>query len=102
VYVSGVSGSLIKGEFTTQAQGMSIASYMIARDGYTYTWSSMAPTTGYKVKIPKNNQTDTTTQTSGTYSFNGSQIGSYSCSKIAVDMSLFDIPSSVVFSEIAQ
>lgn len=95
-----VSEGFIRGDFTTQTQGMSISSYMIMRDGYTYTWTNMAPTTGYKVKVPTGVQASSTTKTQGAYSWDTTLVGEYSCVPWAKDVSKFEVPSTVTFTTI--
>ncbi len=91
----------IKGEFTTKVQGMSVDTSFVMKEGFSYSWSSMMPQTGYKVKVQEQTG-DTTTSTSGTYSFNASQIGSYNCEDWKADNKMFDLPSSVKFMDIPQ
>lgn len=89
----------INGEFKTTAQGMNVTTNFIMRDGFSYTWSSMLPNTGFKVKIEEPKTGDTSTQTSGTYGFDTKQIGSYDCKDWSIDESKFAIPTSVKFIE---
>jgi hypothetical protein len=65
----------IRGDFSTIAEGRKMDSSFIMKDGYTYNWSSFAPTMGVKVKVNTTTDGDTNTQTSGTYSWNAEQIG---------------------------
>lgn len=97
-----VSEGFIRGDFTTQTQGMSISSYMIMRDGYTYTWTNMTPTAGYKVKVPTGVQASSTTKTQGTYSWDTTLVGEYSCVPWTKDVSKFEVPSTVTFTTINQ
>ena len=96
----------LRGEFVTLAQGMNIDSTFIMRDGYTYTWSSVMPSTGFKIKIDSpikagaDAPIDNDVATSGTYSWNAEQIGDYYCKVWAVDESKFTIPTGVKFTEI--
>jgi len=98
--VTYINGGMIRGEYTTQAQGMSIDTTMILRDGYTYTWSSFAPTMGYKVKVVDDGSANRSTEMSGPYSFDAEQIGDYDCEAWSGDASMFTLPSSVTFQEI--
>lgn len=95
-----ISGGMIRGEFQTSVQGLNITTNMIVRDGFTYTWSSMAPTMGYKAPIAEGAEGDTSTGMSGTYSFNAEQIGDYDCSPWTADLSKFTLPAGVNFQEI--
>lgn len=88
----------VKAEFVTSISGVSIKTFMIIKDGYTYTWTSAAPTKGYKTKITTEGSLDR--QTSSTkYTWDGSQIGDYSCETHAPDPSIFVLPSTIIFTE---
>lgn len=96
-----IDGSKISGEFKTSVQGMNIGTSFISKDGYSYTWSSVMPNTGYKVAVTSStNAGDSSTGTSGTYGFNAQDIGDYDCQAWTPDASKFDLPSSVKFTEI--
>jgi hypothetical protein len=90
----------IRGDFSTIAEGRKMDSSFIMKDGYTYNWSSFAPTMGVKVKVNTTTDGDTNTQTSGTYSWNAEQIGEYNCEAWTVDESKFTLPSTITFTEI--
>jgi len=92
----------LRGEFSTLTQGMKIDSTMIMKDGYTYTWSSMMPSAGFKIKVDPgaNTTADTGVSTSGSYSWNAEQIGDYYCKDWKVDESKFSLPANVKFTEI--
>ncbi|MEN9881540.1 MAG: hypothetical protein RLZZ308_723 [Candidatus Parcubacteria bacterium] len=97
-----VQKNMIRGEFTTKTQGMEIASSVLTRDGYTYTWSSMSPTTGSKVKTSSQSVVATGTQMSASYTWNSSQVGSYSCKEESVvDDVFFVVPNTITFTEIS-
>lgn len=95
-----IKGGRVSATFTTSMQGQTITTNMIAKDDYTYTWSSMSPT-GMKVKMTTTGTTtpQATTQTSGSYAWNNSTIGSYSCVAKDVSDSVFNIPTSITFNE---
>ena len=100
--VTYIDSGKIRGEYLTHAQGMTIYSTFIMRDGYTYTWSSMMPNTGFKSKI---NATATVSSggsaaPAGTYSFNSDQIGDYDCEAWTADPAMFAVPTSITFKEI--
>lgn len=95
-----VSRDRIRGEFSTLAQGMKIDTSMIVRDGYTYTWSSMMPGTGFKIKAEANTTANVNTSMSGSYGWNAEQIGDYYCKEWKVDESTFTLPGNVKFTEI--
>ncbi len=91
---------MLRGEFATAVANQKIDTTMILRDGYTYTWTSMAPTVGFKSKTTtSSDETSTTTQTSGAYSWNGDQIGDYSCDDWTLDETMFEIPKGIKFTE---
>jgi hypothetical protein len=96
-----IHNGMIRGEHTTEIQGMTIDTTLIVRDGYSYTWTSLAPNMGFKAKVTDMTNTDTSVQTSGTYSFNADQIGDYNCESWKEDVSVFEIPSGVTFQEIS-
>ncbi len=95
-----ISNGMIRGEYNTKAQGLSIDTTLIVRDGFTYSWSSMAPSMGFKSKVVTGVVEDGSTNTSGTYSFNAEQIGDYDCEAWTVDASKFALPKGVTFREV--
>lgn len=95
-----INGGLIRGEYKTQAQGINVTSSLIVRDGYTYSWTSMAPTMGFKAKVAENTGANTGTAMSGSYSWNAEQIGDYSCEAWSADANMFVVPSGVTFREV--
>lgn len=100
-----MSGGLLRAEFATTVQGRAIDTTMITRDGYTYTWTSMAPTMGFKAKVVApttegNTNVNANTKTSGSYSWNAEQIGDYNCEAWTVDQSKFTVPSSITFTSV--
>lgn len=95
-----INKGMVKGEYNTKVQGLSITSNVIVRDGYTYSWSSMTPTTGFKAKVVADTKTNTQTGMSGSYSYNAEQIGDYSCESWTANPTIFDLPAGVIFKEI--
>ncbi len=93
-----ISKDKVKGEFNTKVQGMNVDTSFIARDGYTYTWSSMMPSMGFKAPIQQT-EAQGDVSTSGSYSFNMQTIGDYDCVKQDVSDSMFVLPS-ITFTEI--
>ncbi len=95
-----IKGGDISAKFSTSVQGRNIDTSMVTKDGYSYTWSSMAPS-GMKAKV---NTGDTKANTqapmSATYAFDGKDIGSYSCASVTIPSAVFDIPSSITFTEV--
>lgn len=95
-----INKGMIRGEYNTKVQNLSVDTTLIIRDGYTYTWTSMLPNMGYKSKVADPKQVDTNAPKSATYSFNSEQIGDYDCKDWTVDESKFVVPSTVTFSEV--
>lgn len=97
-----IHNTMIRGEFTTTVAGQGVSASMIARDGYTYSWTSMMPTKGYKAKIVNSEGAPGSANagTSGTYTWDGTQIGDYSCEAWVADDTKFDLPKSIVFSDV--
>lgn len=95
-----INNGMIKGEFNTKTAGFNIDSSLIVRDGFTYTWSSMLPGTGFKAKVVADTNINTDTKTTAQYSFNAEQIGDYDCQPWATDESKFILPTSIVFKEV--
>ena len=93
---------MIRGEYTSRVQGLDIGTNVIVRDGYTYSWSSMTPTVGFKAKATQDGTSNygTDGKTSGTYSFNAEQIGDYDCQTWSADSAMFALPAGVSFQEI--
>ncbi len=91
---------MIRGEYNTEVNDALITSTFVVRDGYTYSWSSMMPSIGFKSKVIENNSPTANTSTSGTYSFNAEQIGDYECLPWTADDTMFVIPTSVTFREV--
>lgn len=90
--------SKVKADFAMSVAGQSIKTSMIIRDGYSYTWTSNTPTKGFKTKIVGSTTEGSSTAPKGTYTWDGSQIGEYDCNSwVAVD-SIFELPSTVVFT----
>jgi hypothetical protein len=95
-----INDGMVRGEYKSQMQGMSMDSVVIVRDGYTYSWSSMLPNRGFKTKMVESTTTVADPSMAGSYSFNAEQIGEYNCDTWVLDSTLFDLPSSTVFTEI--
>jgi hypothetical protein len=96
-----MDGSMIRGEYNTKVQGMSIDSTMVVRDGYTYSWSSALPNMGFKAKVVESTGGDTSAPVSGNYSFNAEQIGEYDCEAWTADASKFAIPTNITFKDVS-
>jgi hypothetical protein len=98
-----VDGDKVKGEFNTTAQGMTMKISFMNLDGYSYSWSSMSPTMGFKTKINQSAAgAGAGASASGSYSWNAEQIGDYDCQSWSPDASAFALPSGVVFAQVGQ
>ncbi len=95
-----INDGMVRGEFNTRVNGMNMDSTLIVRDGYTYSWTSMMPSAGFKAKVVAQ-KGDTNTGTSGTYSFNSEQIGDYNCEAWSLDASKFTIPTDITFTDVS-
>jgi hypothetical protein len=93
-------GEMVRGEFNSVVNGLNIDSSLIVRDGYTYSWSSLNPSLGFKVKVEEKETAGEKVSTSADYSFNADLIGSYECEIWTSDPSMFVIPENVKFQEI--
>lgn len=93
-----VSGSNVRGEFSTIAEGRTMETSFISKDGWMYNWSSALPNMGFKAKIVTS-APPTSTDTSGNYSWNANQIGDYNCEAWASDQSKFTVPTNITFKE---
>ncbi len=87
----------VKADFAVSVAGQSINTSMIVRDGYSYTWTSNTPTKGFKTKIATS-EGDGSASPKGTYTWDGSQIGDYSCESWTADASMFEVPKTVTFT----
>lgn len=97
-----LNDGMIRGEYTSRVQGLDIGTNVIVRDGFTYSWSSMTPTMGFKAKATQAGTTNygTDGKTSDAYSFNAEQIGDYDCQAWTADPAVFTLPTGVSFQEI--
>ncbi len=90
---------MIRGEYSTSIQNMNIDATVIVRDGYAHSWTSIAPTMGFKSKVVTDEATGSL-GTTGTYSYNTDQIGDYDCQPWTADVSLFELPTGITFKEV--
>ncbi len=95
-----MDGGMLRGEFNTIAEGREIDTTFIVRDGYSYTWSSIMPTMGFKVKVEQKAPGDINATSSGTYSFNAEQIGDYNCEEWTGTAATFEVPSNIKFQTV--
>ncbi len=89
---------MLRGEYSTQVQGMKIDATFVIRDGFTYSWSSVSEGAGIKVKVVDTTEASGTPKASS-YNFNADQIGDYDCVPWKADASKFTLPSNVTFTE---
>ena len=94
-----VSGKNMRGEFSTVAEGKTMISSFMSRDGYSYTWSSLTPGMGFKIKAEAETSNEGA-DINGTYAWNADQIGDYNCENWVVDATKFELPKNVTFQEI--
>lgn len=94
-----INDGMVRAEYSSTVQNIKIDTSLIVRDGYTYTWSSMMPNSGFKMKAVANDKPDTNVSASGSYSFNADQIGDYNCEAWKADASLFVVPTNITFKE---
>jgi len=94
-----INGQNMKGEFSTVAEGRTMNSSFMSRDGYSYTWSSLTPGMGFKIKAEAETSNEGA-DVSGTYAWNADQIGDYNCENWVVDATKFELPKDVTFQEI--
>lgn len=94
-----IDGGMIRGDYVVEAQGMSLDTSVIVRDGFVYSWTSLAPN-GVKVPVDMNASSQADTAMSGAYAWNADQIGDYDCVDWNADASLFVVPADITFQEI--
>ena len=88
-----MNGDKVRGEFTTTVKGQSMTMNFLVLDGYSYSWTSMAPTMGFKIK-----QTTTPGVSANMEAmWDANQIGDYSCEAWSLDQTKFEVPTSITF-----
>lgn len=95
-----INDKMVRAEYSTKIQDKDVSTNLIVKDGFTYMWSSISPTMGFKVKAVIHEATSSAVAASGSYSFNASQIGDYDCQPWTTDASMFSLPTGVTFKEI--
>ena len=88
-----ISGGMMRGDFTTTANGQTMAAHMIQADGYMYSWSDAAPQ-GVKVALSATQNTQAQSQ-----GIDPNANVDYRCSPGVSDQSKFEVPSNVTFME---
>ncbi len=94
-----VSGGMMRGEYNSVIEGRTMQMTMVVKDGYTYSWNSMMPGTGFKAKVMEAD-TNTGTNVPSNYSFDTSQVGEYNCQNWVTDASKFTIPTNIKFQSV--
>lgn len=97
-----IDSGRIKGSFSTIAEGKTIDTSFVIRDGYSYAWSSAAPNFGVKSPVKKPMSEGSSADMSGSYSWNAEQIGEYDCQPWAPDDAMFVVPSNIKFTALPQ
>ncbi len=85
-----IAGDRIRGDFSSQVQGFNVDSHMVMKEGFIYTWSSMAPA-GFKIPAGEA-EGDADAQMQAQYA-DMKQSYEYDCSPWSVDESKFTLPS---------
>lgn len=92
-----VSNGKVRGDFTTQVQGATVAAHMIQTDGYMYNWSDAFPQ-GVKIKV------DAVTTANGAPAsmdmFDANANINYSCEPVSADQAMFTPPANITFMDI--
>lgn len=94
--VSGIlylNNGMVRGEYSFKIQNMNIDSTFILRDGFTYNWSSAAPT-GYKVAVPK---VDASAPPVNSNTFGVNNVSDYKCDTWTAEASKFAVPANITF-----
>lgn len=92
-------GGMIRGDYAVEAQGMNIETSLVVRDGFVYSWNSLAPV-GVKAAAVSDEEGDDDTSVTGNISWNTDKIGEYECKKWNLETSKFEIPTDITFQEI--
>lgn len=89
---------LVRAEFSTSIANNTIKSTMIARDGYMYSWTDTASSTGTKSKMPTRGADGKVVTNSAVKTWDGSQVKDYTCTDWKADATLFEIPKQITFA----
>lgn len=94
----------IRGDFESSVPAVGVVeSHMIATGGYVYTWTSAAPTAGFKTKATAQTDLPNAISTSLGGSVEGDgYAASWNCRGWVPDASKFSLPSGVTFNELPQ
>jgi hypothetical protein len=89
-----MSGTNMRGEFNTVAEGRTVQNYFVIKDGYMYNWSSFASEMGAKIKV----EAIAKAREEGAYAWSPDQVGDYNCEAWTPEASKFEIPAQVNFT----
>lgn len=88
-----VDGGRVRGDFVSTvsaAGGISVETHLIVKDGFTYTWTPIAPN-GFKARVADGAGSGSAAL-SGSYA-DASQEYAYECAPWTVDESVFELPA---------
>ena len=91
-----MDGGKMRGEFSSVAEGRTIDTSFVYKDGFMYTWSSAMGAMGFKMEANPTASTEEAAA-SGTYSWNTGEIGDYNCVAWDTDSSKFELPAGITF-----
>lgn len=94
-----MSGGMMRGEFSTIAEGKQIDTSFIYKGNIMYTWSSAMGAMGFKMEANPMASNEEAAA-SGTYSWNTSEIGDYNCIVWEADSSKFELPAGITFRDL--
>lgn len=93
----------VRADFSMSIMNTTINSSMVARDGYMYAWTDKDATKGTKIKMPTAASIETTgplaSSSGAVKTWDGRQVTDYSCEDWKVDQKVFDLPTSISFTE---
>ena len=95
-----INDNMFRGEYATVVEDVEINSNFIVRDSYTYSWNSVMPNAGFKIKMNTVQGANTSPAAAGSYSFNAEQIRDYNCESWVSDSAMFTLPAGVTFREV--
>lgn len=87
----------IRGDFSTIAEGISVDSSVLIKNGFTYVWSKTFPQAAVKIQNIETENSNSTNNSSGVYFWNAQQVGDYNCYPWENDETKFVIPTNITF-----
>lgn len=98
-----VHDDMVRSDYTTTVDGSAMDSHSIFRDGYSYTWTSLADM-GFMVAVDSTElETDTSAGAEGDFSgFDPDQVGEYECDPWALDSTVFAVPANIEFMDMSE